>query len=92
MIHIRGNGVAQLQCRSQIVPQTEFELAQFLWHFQVNKRWHSINSSSPSISIVDFWQWRLLNLSAYFVEQIWRNIVWMVNINNFSSNIFPSTP
>jgi hypothetical protein len=54
----------------------------------------SVNSFNPSVAILAvtsaktdkiFWKnWQNI------LENIWRNIVQMVNTNNFSSNIFPS--
>jgi hypothetical protein len=49
------------------------------------------NSFNPSILIFDFWQCQSAKLDNIFWKKIGRNIVQMVNMNNFSSNTFSST-
>jgi hypothetical protein len=51
-----------------------------------------INSFDPSVS---FWIFGIVlsaKLDSIFCKNIWRNIAQMVNMNNFSSICFQSTP
>jgi hypothetical protein len=52
---------------------------------------HELVVIQPSLIILDFWRCSLLTLTD-ILEQSWRNMIQIVSMNNFSSNIFPSTP